>query len=75
MPTFVSRILRDEHKCDFIVALTHMPQPDDERLAVEAKEVDLILAGHDHSVSVMQVNVRQIVKTGTDFRTFGMMGI
>ncbi len=52
----MSHILRDEHKCDFIVALTHMRQPDDERLAVEAKDVDLILAGHDHSVSVMQVN-------------------
>ncbi len=74
-PDAVSRVLRNEHGCDFIAALTHMRQPDDERLAVEHGDVDLVLAGHDHSVAVLQVNGRYIVKSGTDFRTFGVMDI
>ena len=52
----------------FVVALTHMRKPNDERLAKEAPEVDLILGGHDHNYVVEVVSGRQIVKSGTDFR-------
>lgn len=63
-----SALLRDEHRCDYIIALTHMRQPDDERLAREAKDVDLILGGHDHVFFLKLVNGRYILKSGTDFK-------
>ena len=31
-----------------VIALTHMREPNDERLAAEAPEFDAILGGHDH---------------------------
>lgn len=53
---------------DMLVAVTHMRVPNDERLAREAPELDLILGGHDHSYVVTDVNGVTIVKSGTDFR-------
>ena len=38
-----------------MVALTHMRWPNDEKLATEAEEIDLILGGHDHDYGVKQV--------------------
>lgn len=63
-----SALLRDEHHCDYIIALTHMRTPDDERLAQEANDVDLILGGHDHILFKKRINGRYIVKSGTDFK-------
>ncbi len=34
--------------CDLIIALTHMRDPNDLRLAREVPEINLILGGHDH---------------------------
>jgi len=31
-----------------VIALTHMREPNDERLAAEAPDFDAILGGHDH---------------------------
>ena len=40
---------------DYVIALTHMRWPNDERLATEAEAIDLILGGHDHDYGVKQV--------------------
>lgn len=54
--------------CDMVVAVTHMRQPDDYRLAHEGMDLDIILGGHDHIVCARFVNGRYIVKSGTDFK-------
>lgn len=43
----LSRLLRSK-ECELVIALTHMRAPNDERLAREAEDIDLILGGHDH---------------------------
>lgn len=65
-----SRIAKElrEDGCDLVIALTHMRQPNDERLAREAEGIDLILGGHDHHYEVLEVNGITICKSGTDFR-------
>ena len=40
--------LKNEHGCNFVIALTHMRVPNDVKLARESKHVDLFLGGHDH---------------------------
>jgi 5'-nucleotidase len=42
--------LKEELKCDYIFALTHMRVPNDELLAQEVPEIDIIFGGHDHFV-------------------------
>lgn len=44
----LSSMLREEEGCDIVIALTHMRQPNDERLAKLSTGIDLILGGHDH---------------------------
>ncbi|KNE59811.1 hypothetical protein AMAG_05269 [Allomyces macrogynus ATCC 38327] len=67
--------LRNEHRCDMVIALTHMRLPNDERLAREVKEIDLVLGGHDHFVQYVDAEAvgrgdrtgAVVVKSGTDF--------
>ncbi|XP_023711596.1 mannosylglucosyl-3-phosphoglycerate phosphatase isoform X2 [Cryptotermes secundus] len=56
--------------CDYVIALTHMRNPNDVKLAENVDEIDLILGGHDHLYEVKQVNGKYIIKSGTDFRHF-----
>lgn len=58
---------------DYIIAMTHMRWPNDERLAANVKEIDLILGGHDHDFGLRRVNGKLIVKSGTDFRNFALV--
>jgi len=62
--------LRRNKGVQFVVALTHMRQPNDERLAREAPEIDIVLGGHDHHYSVDEDPTHgiHVVKSGTDFR-------
>ena len=75
--------LRNEEECDVILALTHMRVPNDQLLAKEVPEIDLILGGHDHFWIVDGENVVEgkeasgntcysggirILKSGCDFR-------
>ncbi|CEM27002.1 unnamed protein product [Vitrella brassicaformis CCMP3155] len=54
---------------DMIIALTHMRAHNDERLAREAKDIDLILGGHDHEYyGVTLIGKTVVAKSGTDFR-------
>ena len=44
-----------------MIALTHMRNPNDVKLAENVDEIDLILGGHDHIYDVKQVSkCRQI---------------
>lgn len=64
----LSTMLRDEVNCDFVIALTHMRQPDDDRLARHARDIDIILGGHDHVLCKKFISGRYVVKSGTDFK-------
>jgi 5'-nucleotidase len=55
--------------CEYIIALTHSRLPNDEKLANECPELDMVMGGHDHDYVVKeQPNHTWIVKSGTDFR-------
>lgn len=54
--------------CDVICAITHTMIPDDTRIAENAKDVDIILGGHDHVVWKKKINGRWAIKAGTDFK-------
>ena len=62
--------LREKERCEAVVALTHMDQVEDERLAKEVVGLDLVLGGHDHGYSAKRVGSRGVwvVKSGTEFR-------
>ena len=47
-----------EEGADVLIALTHMRLPNDELLAMECPDLDLILAGHDHVYDVREVCVK-----------------
>ncbi len=61
---------------DLVVALTHMRSPNDEALAAQVPEIQLILGGHDHDYVVTPAAGpygTAIVKSGTDFREFSVI--
>ncbi|EEA05823.1 5'-nucleotidase and phosphodiesterase protein, putative [Cryptosporidium muris RN66] len=69
----LSEILRSKD-AELIIALTHMRAPNDERLAKEALDIDLILGGHDHEYyGVKQIGRTVVAKSGTDFRDLTMI--
>jgi len=43
--------LREEEKCDMIIALTHMMKYNDIKLAKQVSGIDFILGGHDHLIT------------------------
>lgn len=67
---FQAAKLRAEEGCDFVIALTHFREPNDERLAAEAPEIDIVLGGHDHHYAKKQVQPTGTwyVKSGADFK-------
>ena len=62
--------LREEEGCDVVIALTHMREPNDERLAREAPEFDAVLGGHDHHyvAKAVEPHGTPVIKSGTEFR-------
>ena len=69
-----SKILKEEHKCDLIVALNHMRVPEDIDMSNKNSTdvLDLIFGGHDHSY-VSQLNDQTgvyVLKSGCDFEVF-----
>eukprot|EP00127_Corallochytrium_limacisporum_P006869 Clim_evm84s236 gene=Clim_evmTU84s236 len=69
----LARDLREREGCDLIVALTHMRQPNDLRLADEAPEIDIVLGGHDHHYHAEKRGNSWVLKSGTDFRDLSMI--
>lgn len=62
--------LKTQQGAEIVIALTHMRVPNDELLAHEIAEVDIILGGHDHHYDVKPVGPHgtYVLKSGTDFR-------
>ncbi|KAK9451217.1 Metallo-dependent phosphatase-like protein [Limtongia smithiae] len=62
--------LRTEHACDLVVAITHMREPNDLKLAssVPPGTLDLVLGGHDHFYSHKIAGGVDVLCSGTDFR-------
>lgn len=67
--------LREEEKCDLVIALTHMRMPNDKRLASKVPGFDLILGGHDHMSAVININDAMLCKSGSDFREFSILKV
>ena len=55
--------LKDNQNCDIVIALTHMRQPNDIKLAENSPRVDLILGGHDHDVQNIKVSEFNVLKS------------
>lgn len=72
---YVKIFKEDRDDIDFLIALTHMRTPRDEKLAREVPELDLILGGHDHDTVNFQFNNTLMKKSGTDFREFTMINM
>ncbi|KUI63462.1 Trifunctional nucleotide phosphoesterase protein YfkN [Cytospora mali] len=54
---------------DVIVALTHMREPNDNKLAENVgDQIDIILGGHDHYYSHSFINGCHVLRSGTDFK-------
>ena len=67
----LARRLKEEENCDYVIAVTHFREPNDERLAEEAPEIDIVLGGHDHhyAAKACEPHGTWYVKSGADFRT------
>jgi len=65
-----ARKLREEEGVDIVIALSHFREPNDERLASEVPEIDLVLGGHDHHYAAKKCEPTGTwyVKSGADFR-------
>jgi 5'-nucleotidase len=55
---------------DVIIALTHMREPNDVKLATQlgGENIDLILGGHDHYYAHQLVNGTHVLRSGSDFK-------
>lgn len=62
---------------DLVIAMTHMRGPNDEILAAEVPEIQIVLGGHDHDYVVTQSIPygTMIIKSGTDFREFSVINL
>ncbi|KAJ0409628.1 hypothetical protein P43SY_008500 [Pythium insidiosum] len=58
------RVLRERHRVDFIVALTHLRIREDRQLARAVPEIDVILGGHDHEPHTVYEGRTLIHKSG-----------
>jgi 5'-nucleotidase len=67
--------LRNDHACDFIIALTHMRTPQDQNLAHLSDDLDLILGGHDHAYFHQKCNENLIVKSGQDYQSLSVITV
>lgn len=61
------KFFREEQKCDFVIALTHIRTNNDKKLAELVEGVDIFLGGHDHTTVDININETLIKKSGTDF--------
>jgi 5'-nucleotidase len=66
----LAKMLKEKQGAELVIAITHMRVPNDELLAHEAPEIDIILGGHDHHYDVKPVGPygTYVLKSGTDFR-------
>ena len=67
--------LREKHKCEIVIALTHMRLYNDVALARAKTGVDLILGGHDHVYHSSYEEETLILKSGADFKQFSVLDV
>jgi 5'-nucleotidase len=54
---------------EIIIALTHMREPNDKKLAEETDGLmDIVLGGHDHFYAHHLINGTHVLRSGTDFK-------
>ncbi|KAI1087516.1 Metallo-dependent phosphatase [Rostrohypoxylon terebratum] len=54
---------------DIVIALTHMREPNDNKLAEQTDGIiDIILGGHDHYYSHSVIKGTHVLRSGTDFK-------
>ncbi|KAK3937011.1 Metallo-dependent phosphatase-like protein [Diplogelasinospora grovesii] len=54
---------------DIVIALTHMREPNDNKLAEKTGgEIDVILGGHDHFYAHSLINGTHVLRSGSDFK-------
>ncbi|KAK4156079.1 Metallo-dependent phosphatase-like protein [Chaetomidium leptoderma] len=55
---------------DIIIAITHMRQPNDNKLATQlgGDNIDIILGGHDHFYAHGLINGTHVLRSGSDFK-------
>ncbi|KAK4121503.1 Metallo-dependent phosphatase [Parathielavia appendiculata] len=55
---------------DIVIALTHMREPNDNKLAAQlgGDMIDLILGGHDHFYAHSFINGTHVLRSGSDFK-------
>lgn len=46
---YYAKILKNDYKCDLIVALTHIGIENDKKLASSSSDIDLVVGGHSHT--------------------------
>eukprot|EP00906_Rhabdomonas_costata_P036242 RCo050883 len=59
------KILEEQHKCDLIIPLEHLYEPEDQRTCEEF-DFPLVLSGHDHHVVDRVINKTRLLKPGSD---------
>ena len=64
-----------ENNVNMIIAMTHMSIEDDIRFAEKFTDVDLILAGHVHGYSYINVTNTPIIRTGENAETIAEINI
>ena len=69
------KTLREEHKVDIIVALTHLREVQDRQLPLDAPDIDLILGGHDHVIFDEAINNIPVVKSEQDFEYMSLIHV
>ncbi|EGO58562.1 hypothetical protein NEUTE1DRAFT_128227 [Neurospora tetrasperma FGSC 2508] len=61
---------------DLIVALTHMREPNDHKLARQMDgEIDIILGGHDHFYAHSLINGTHVLRSGSDFKNLSYLEV
>jgi 2',3'-cyclic-nucleotide 2'-phosphodiesterase (5'-nucleotidase family) len=55
---------------EIIIAITHMREPNDNKLATQlgGENIDLILGGHDHFYAHSFINGTHVLRSGSDFK-------
>jgi len=61
---------------DVIVAVTHLPMPEDQQVArATHHQIALVMGGHEHSLLQSVAGGTPIIKVGSDARTLGRMDL
>ena len=69
------KLLKEQEKCDLVIALTHMRVPNEINLAEKVPEIDMMLGGHDHIYYVDMINDVFFLKSGSDFQDFSNLKV